>query len=203
MLSYPYINELFTNILTADSLIKGRFHMAPNGPNDLNDIDLNDILARAAIPSIKLPLCLMPPAVCAPSYKSGGRQRDAYNVFLLFLTGTYMASGGNVKKPAGDGRSTHTIPQDWHDMKRCADEFMLVLLRLIEETALGQYFSIVDDGNQLITPVSQAGNDGLSGVCLQFRCAINSAACELEQYTDEGIAGISIPTTDSHPSHLQ
>lgn len=201
MLSYLYVEQLFRNILTHSTVMQGRFYLCPHYGSEMNEINVGDILARTGLDKKeKYPLCIMLPPVSRPLY--GRAQKDYYRADLLFLTKTYAASNGMVKQPAGDGKSSHTIPMDWHDMKRCADDFTKVLIELVQNTNLRQFFFLNEKENPITEPVSTIGDDRVSGVVHSISFAITAAACAIEDYPVDFLTHITIPTTDIHPTHL-
>lgn len=204
MLSYPFLEETFTAILKESKVIQGRMVISPYFSYDLNSAVTSDMIdSLDPERKAKFPLCIMMPPKSSGNYDSDIDFKDRYNIGLLFLTGTYNTGNGDVKvpNPQVPTKSSHTIVQDWHDMKRCAKSFMQVLRRLIIDKGLNSKFSICSTPVPVIVPVTTVGNDKLSGVYLTFDATIWSG-CEMEDYEAGFLDRIVLPTTDSHPEHL-
>src|SRR5262245_12229009 len=76
----------------------------------------------------KVPLCLLLPPVCIGNYTSTTPSWDYYRLRSAWLNTTHYSGTNQVMNPNPSTRtSTHTILQDWHDMKRCAVDFVKVL----------------------------------------------------------------------------
>lgn len=205
MLGYPFINELFKAILTQSKQIQGRFYICPHWGAELNGQNLDQIVDKSVPTDVKgkYPLCIMmPPRSSGDFTRADHIKKRQYDFQLLFLTTTYMNSDGTPKSPAPDGlSSTHTIFQDWHDMQRCAEDFITMIGTLIGDYGLGSSFILSQRKPQIMSTVTTIGNEGVSGVMLSFGAYI-FPGCEVEDYPAGAAATIDIPTTDSHPAHL-
>lgn len=205
MIGIPFINDLFTNILLKSNAIKGRFFICPKLGTEINSDELGQVIQDLVIPNPlekKYPITLMMPPVCYGSYtnRSGEWENWLFNFF--FLTSTYYSGTNQIMSPnISTGTSTHTIPQDWHDMKRCAVNFITSLDMVIRSNGLMKDKLRIDQSRQkIITHVSNIGTDRASGVRLQFGADVFNG-CVLEDYSEGDISSITIPEDDSHPEH--
>jgi len=206
MISYPFIEALFRNVLEKSKGIEGRFHTCPKMGIEINTDQLREVLDDTVkpIPGKKYPLVLMMPPRSQGKYTEKGGEWEKYQITLFFLTTTYYNGNNQVKNPnAGTGTSTHTIPQDWHDMKRCAMNFIRVLNTVQKTKGLvSNMFRIGGDADQgrMIDPISLIGVDRASGVRLYFTCSLYNG-CDMEDYDESEINSITIPDADPHPEH--
>jgi hypothetical protein len=206
MISYPFIEALFRNVLEKSKGIQGRFHNCPKMGIEINADQLREVLEEMVRPITgkKYPLALMMPPRSQGKYTERGGEWEKYQITMFFLTTTYYDGNNQVKSPnKATGTSTHTIPQDWHDMKRCAMNFIRVLDRLQREKDLVKdRFRLGGDADQgrLIDPISMIGVDRTSGVRLYFTCSLYNG-CEMEDYDESAINSIIIPDADPHPEH--
>lgn len=205
MISYPYIQDLFTNILMKSRGIKGRFFLCPKMGTEINSDELMQVIHDLVIPARlekKYPLALMMPPQSFGKYTDTKGEWETYRIVMFFLTTTYYSGSNQTMNPNPSTKtSTHTIPQDWHDMKRCAVNFVNVLNRVIRSEGLfNTTIRLNQERDKMITPVSMVGVDRVSGVQLEFMASL-FIGCELEDYAEEDIASIEMPVLDSHPEH--
>jgi len=200
MLSYPYIESVFKSVLAQSFVMQGRFYSSPHFGSELNTSNLEQVLERAIgnYKSKEYPLCLMLPPRSMGDYTSD-HFKDEYQITLYFLTSTYRTTKNQIKVPNTDALvSQHPIVFDWHDMKRCAVNFIKVL----SELSIGQRFFIGNRQVAVIDPISTIGNDNVSGVMITFNLIINEL-CALEDYTEDYTSKIILPEpSDIHPEHL-
>lgn len=206
MFSYPYIEELFRNILKASSAMQGRFFICPRNGREINSDDLEQVIADLVIReriTKKYPLTLMAPPVSTGSYAGTNEDWDHYHLTLFFLTTSGYASTSQGMNLNPNTRTTqHTITQDWHDMKRCAVSFIKVLNNVQRKNNLvNTRFRLDQHRDKTITPISEVGVDRVSGVRLDFAADVFLACSTQEDYSVDGIASIIIPVSDSHPEH--
>jgi hypothetical protein len=205
MISYPFIESFFRTVLALSKGIQGRFHLCPKYGLEINSDQLNEVIEDVVKPATgkKYPLVLMMPPRSQSKFTEKGGEWEKYRAVLFFLTTTYY-NGSQIKNQnQATGTSMHTVPQDWHDMKRCAANFIKVVNRVQKEKELFQStFRLGGDNNQerMIDPVSFIGVDRASGVRLEFTFSLFSG-CELEDYNDSDISSIIIPAEDPHPEH--
>lgn len=201
MLSYPFINDLFKAVLAASAAIQGRFHICPKGGTEINSDELGeviqDLVQSRTEGAPRYPMALLMPPRATGSY-SRADGWDEYSITLFFLKQSYVNSENQTQDPnPNTGTSMHTVPQDWHDMKRCAVGFMRAL-DLLQRRNTGAWR--ITPRSRTTTPVTKVGIDGASGVRLDFYLQL-FIGCDLEDYTQEDLTGLILPTTDSHPQH--
>lgn len=205
MISYPFIEQLFKNILTASKGIEGRFVICPQMGVEINTDNFNQVIEAEYEQrkwERKYPVALMMPPSSAGSYTGRNGEWEEFQFIMFFLKTSYFSSTNQTVNPNPNTKtSRHTIPQDWTDMARCAKSFLNVLAS-IQKTAnlINTAFRLDHTGNRIIRPVSLVGADTLSGVRLDFRASLY-LDCINEDYEDEDISEIEIPDLDLHPVH--
>lgn len=205
MTSYPFIESFFRNVLSASNGIQGRFHMCPKYGVEINSDQLGEVLEDVVKShgNKKYPIAIMTPPRSQGRFTEG-QEWEKYRGVIFFLTTTYYDGNNQIKAPnKATGTSTHTITEDWHDMKRCAISFIRVLNRVQKEKDMVRnLFRLGSAGDQqcMIDPVSNIGIDRLSGVRLDFTFSLFTG-CEMEDYMEENINSITIPVADPHPEH--
>ncbi|MCZ2085370.1 MAG: hypothetical protein LC112_13970 [Flavobacteriales bacterium] len=200
---YDRDKGLFKEILKQSFVIEGRYHVSADGGMDLNTNNLNTLIAK--IPEQKYPLCVcMTPR--SQIIMQNGQQREEFYFNLLFLCQTYIASNG-VKRPDGSTRkSTHEVWYDWKDMKQCAQDFLLMLDKVIREKKIdgirpiGVEFN-VDISNVAVRRLSKYSEDRVSGVLVTFVGNMNGGQCEITDYPNEAFSNITVPDLVVHPQH--
>lgn len=205
MISYPYIQDLFTNVLTKSRAIKGRLFVCPKFGTEINSDELGQIIENLVIPerlTKKYPLALLMPPQSFGKYTDKGGEWEKYRIMMCFLTTTYYSGTNQTVNPNPNTKtSMHTVPQDWHDMKRCAINFITVLDKYSRRQGLiAKTFRLDQERDKIITPVSEIGADKCSGVRLEFMVSM-FIGCELEDYDEADILSIEEPMLDSHPEH--
>lgn len=206
MTSYPFIKSFFTNVLAKSKGIQGRFHLCPKYGVEIGSDQLDEVLKDEvrAVVGRKYPLALMVPPRSQGKFTDGGGEWEKYRAVMFFLNTTYYTGNNQVKAPnAATGTSTHTVPQDWHDMKRCAINFLKVLDQVQRQKGLIQSTFRLGGNNEqerMIDPVSFVGPDRASGIRLDFTFSLFTG-CDLEDYNPADITLIIIPPADEHPEH--
>lgn len=205
MIGYPFIEELFTNILQKSKAVEGRFFLCPNLGREMNSDEMGqviqDLFSAGPIPK-KYPLVLMMPPVINGSYAFNKGEWEDWRITLFFLNTTYYKGDNQPKNNNPNTKtSTHTIPQDWHDMKRAATDFIRVLdkVQRLQSLVSGKV-RLSQERAQQVEVKTQIGIDKASGVRLDFMISV-FIGCELEDYELDDIADIEIPVDDSHPAH--
>lgn len=206
MRSYPFIDELFRNVLTQSKAVRGRFFILPKSGRELNSDELNQVIKDLVRPDPiikKYPIAIMLPPVSQGFYFYNKEDWEHYRITMFFLTTSYVAGVNQVNvQNVNTGTSTHTILQDWHDMKRAAVGFLRVLDKTQRDLGLvNNKFRLDHHKERTITPVSEIGTDNLSGVRLDFLASIFIGCEDLEDYNPEEIGLITAPEDDSHPEH--
>jgi len=205
MRSYPFIEELFTNVLDKSQAIKGRFHICPKYGLEINSDQLGEVMQDLVKSSSKnkYPLALLMPPRSTGNYTGKNGEWENYRLVMFFLTTSFYNGANQVKFVNPNTQtSTHTIPEDWHDMKRCAVNFLKVLDQVQRQKSLiTDQFRLGQD-SKIFDPVSNIGADRASGVRLTFTASL-FLGCELEDYNEADISSITVPAADSHPEHNQ
>lgn len=203
MIGYQYIQDLFTVVLSKSKAVQGRFFVSSRNGSELDSDTLGsiieDVFARTSVK--KYPLTFMMPPRSVSDYMNQSMHWDNYRIVLFFLKGTFYNSINQVQNINPNTRtSMHTILQDWHDMKRCAFSFIRAL-DIVQQKQIGTMFPFrMDASDKTITPVSLIGKDQASGVRLDFNISLFTG-CQIEDYSDDDINSITVPTGDSHPEH--
>jgi len=209
MISYPFIQDLFTNVLSKSKAIKGRLFVCPKNGTEINSDELYALIEDLVVPNRlekKYPLALLMPPVSFGQYTTwptaGNGEWEKYRFMMCFLTTTYYSGTNQTMTPNPKTKtSLHTIPQDWHDMHRCAVNFIRVLNRFIKsEGLINTSFRLDQERDKVITPISEIGTNRVSGVRLEFNGSV-FIGCELEDYDAEEVCSIEVPAADSHPEH--
>jgi len=204
MISYPYIQELFTNVLSKSKAIGGRFFVSAKQGREINNDDLEQAITDefAGKTGAKYPLAFMMPPRSFGSFTDPAGEWERFQLILFFLKTTYVSGSGQTQSPNPATRtSTHTVVQDWHDMKRCAVNFVGVLNQLQRSRGtINTTFRLNQEYERTIQPVSFIGVDRLSGVRLDLVVNLFNG-CVLEDYTPQDITAITLPAGDSHPEH--
>lgn len=205
MRSYPFLQELFGSVLQKSKAIGGRFHVSTKGGLEINSDQLGEVLQDLVAPAVtqKYPLAIMMPPRAMSGYTDRKGEWERYRVTIFFFTGSYYNGANQIKSVNQNTQtSTHTILQDWHDMKRAAVDFLRVLSRVERDKGLVNSQFRLGQADKIIDPISTIGVDRVSGVRLDFSVSM-FLGCDLEDYLDGDIAGITIPEEDSHPAHNQ
>jgi hypothetical protein len=205
MISYPYIEDLFKNILAKSRGIKGRFFLCPKLGTEMNSDELGQVIQDLVVAKRlekKAPLSLMMPPKSFGNYIDIGGEWEENEFVIAFLTTTYYSGTNQTMNPNPNTKtSMHTIPQDWHDMKRCAVNFITVLDKVTRTNGLvNKTFRLNQQNKKMITPLSEIGAERMSGVLLRFYGSL-FIGCNLEDYDETDILSIELPELDSHPEH--
>ena len=211
MIGVPFIKDLFSAILAQSKVIDGRFYICPFWGAELNKGNIAEIVSYVQ-PYLnttqKYPAALLMPMkeVGNYQYQDDNSTQNAYSYFecnMVFVTNAYVTGQNQVSTPSvGTNQPTHTIPDTWHDMARCAKNFIEVLYNGIMAQGLQSTIFISEKHQQEILEVTDKSNDSVSGVLMRFYIAIASG-CTLEDYADNYLTAIQWPSAvDSHPLHL-
>lgn len=204
MTSYPFIKDLFTNVLQKSKAIEGRFFICPKSGNEINSDDLGQVLTDVTtqLTTKKYPLVLMMPPRSKGVIHYNQAEFKRYFISLFWLKTTYYDSNNQISNLNPNTQtSMHTVPQDWHDMERCAQSFLRVIDKLQRNGSNGLLNMFrLPVLEKIFAPVSLIGVDRASGVRSDFAVDLLSG-CELEDYLTEDISLIEIPDADSHPEH--
>lgn len=203
MIGYPFIEELFRQVLSKSNAIEGRFFFAPKYGHEINSDELGQVITEAIslVKNKKYPLALCIP----PAYTLDVGVEDPWklHVFrLFFLKTTFYKSDNTIANPNQyTGTSQHALMHDWHDMARCAENFIKALKRVQKRLSLqNTSFRLSNTRRAVISPVSFIGTDRVSGVRLDFEASIYTG-CDLEDYDPGDLDQVIIEVMDTHPEH--
>lgn len=213
MIGIPYIQSLFKAILDKSLVIQGRFYLCPKYASELNTANLDQLILGSLPSDIKYPLALMLPPIKSGNFQFHGADvagpqigYNTYRISMLFLRpATYTAYNQPSQPLPNTALPTHTIADTWHDMSRCAENFLQVLYSVLEKQRLNggpTAITIGEASPQSEQYVSDIGNDKVSGVLFQFPLLVNGG-CDIEDYPDDFVETIVIPELiDTHPTHI-
>jgi hypothetical protein len=205
---YDQENGLFKQILAKSLVIEGRFHVSPNGGNDLNTADLESFLTTLNQPKYPAAILLTPYSriVKMPS----GSKMEEFTFQLYFLT-TSGYTGDNQIKDLDPSRNTskHPVWYDWKDMKQCAAEFMETLIKVIKSGVSGtgptsvplKTVIHIEESNAIYRRFTKMQTTGLSGASVTFIVHLDASICSSKDYQNIDIADITIPAIEIHPIH--
>ena len=206
MIGIPYINSLFSAILDVSLVMGGRFYICPKQGSEMNNANIAELVMNAPPNGIKWPAALM-----MPPKKSGNFQFsllevtdfDLYTIQMMFLRPASYTAYNQPSQPLPNTPiSTHTVVDTWHDMSRCAEDFMKALRGIIDSGSLQGTLTISERLTPVIQYITEIGNDKLSGALLTFNLLMNGG-CELEDYPSDYLTRIELPAlTDIHPTHV-
>lgn len=205
MIGYPFIEALFKNILVHSAGIAGRVLLCPKMGREINADDLYQAIQdgyATGSPKKKYPIALIMPPVGFGDVAEVKQGWERTQIILFFLKQQYQEGVGQMAQPNPNTRtSTHTIVMDWHDMKRCALDFLATLQKLIKHHVLqANKIRLNHSYDYKVTPVSDIGADRLAGVRLEFFIDIN-VGCPLEDYDATDYKDVTLPADDPHPIH--
>ena len=211
MIGIPYLESLFQNILDNSKVINGRFFICPFAGQELNKGNIAEIIEYAE-PKLngtqKYPVAILLPFKSIGNFQYSGLDNignigwETQELNILFVCNSQV-SGQNypTQSNPATGKSTHTIPQTWHDMKRCATDFLQVLHNIISNPAnqalLGTVY-ISESQNQEILQVTNKANDAVTGVLMKVAIKWNSG-CDIEDYNPDCVNGSGSPDLNIFP----
>lgn len=180
---------LFHNIVKKSTVMAGRYHVLPNGTNDLNSSNITGI----ELPKEKYPLvaCLAPASYVSPTASTA--QWEHFNFRVLFLT-TAEKTGDNQFK--GRDPLTNTsqarTPADWLQMKTVAFAFMNAVEKL--QPKAKAWFQLDQRNPWQVRRITRSDTDQLNGVMLSFGAMV-ATSCNYSDVSDETIKTIVVPGT--------
>lgn len=188
-------NGLFHNVVKKSIIMAGRYAILSTGSGELNR---SNLLSGIELPTEKYPLvaCLPPISNLKPSLQEG--QWERMNFRLLFLCRSHTTGDNEIKsRDHNTNTSQHTISRDWNDMKKVALSFMNALERTCKR--MRDKFRLSDSSDWNINRITEAQNDKVNGVLVQFSGSIFTG-CTFEDITDVNIALIDLPA-EVHTAH--
>lgn len=207
MIGYPYIESLFKAILSKSKVTKGNFYLCPKWGSELNNPNIDEQIPIGAAATQKYPAVLLMPPPITGNFEysgdpdnSGNSLYDIYEIRLLFVTPAQVTGKNQVTTPNGVNLSAHTIMETWHDMSRIAHNFCAVLKSKVLSSSGGNAL-FWDGTTPRMLPVTNLGNDQVSGVMVMFKFGLFSG-CAIEDYPNDWQTSIVLPNmTDTHPIH--
>lgn len=212
MIGTPYLIDLFKSILTKSKVINGRFYCCPFWGQELNKGNIEEIIQYVETKQPKdqkYPAALLMPFRTVGNFQYSGLNNIGQagwshkEITMVFVCNSQTTGQNQTTTPAvGTGKSTHTTQQTWHDMERCAVDFMAVLYNVIFQNNLQGTVNISESYRQEILQVTNKANDQVTGVLLRFQLDWASG-CDIEDYPDNYLSLIvpPDPTIDVHPLH--
>lgn len=212
MIGVPFIKDLYAAILAKSKVINGRFYICPFWGQELNKGNIAEVVSWVEpylAATQKYPAALLMPMkeVGNFQYQDDNSVQNAYSYLectMVFITNAYVTGQNQPSSPAvGTNMPTHTIPDTWHDMARCAKDFIIVLYNGILAKGLQNTIFISENHKQEILEVTNKANDSVTGVLFRFYIQVASG-CEIEDYNSDYLETIDWPdpTIDVHPLHL-
>jgi hypothetical protein len=212
MIGLPWLQSLFAAILQESSVIDGRFYTCPFFGAELNK-GLIDEIVEFAVPKQgtdqKYPCAILLPFRSTGYFQysgldaSGIAAAEKWDLSMVFCGNAYTTGQGQVSSPNPvTGKTTHTIPDMWHDMARVAKNFEQVLYEVIQNTPelIGQVW-IGEGERQERLQVTCKGNDAVTGVYVRIPIYFYPG-CGIEDYPSDYLQRIQIPPiVDTHPLH--
>lgn len=208
MIGIPYIQSLFQAILSQSLVMQGRFFLCPKQAAELNSANISEIVT--GIPSdTKYPVALLMPPRKIGNFQFSGEEvagtQIGYNTYLmqmLFLRPAQYTTYNQPGTPLPNTPiPTHTVPETWHDMTRCAEDFLQVLRQVLRSHRI-MALQISENATQTIVPVTEIGNDKVTGVLLNFNILVNGG-CDIEDYPSDYLQLIEVPElVDTHQTHV-
>ena len=195
-----FIYNLFRNILKASIVMEGRFHVLKGNGIDANSSNFGEIV-KDELDGLKLakkyPVVILQPPTEFQTIDDKGW--SSYRLHMYFLTLDKRTGDGDIKGvDVITNTSTHTMEQDWKDMREVAGSFRKQLRTILRDCpVLKETGKVVDTYSR----VSYKGNARLNGVYLTFELRLwDGLSCnELDDY-QLGIE-IEIPEYNTHPLH--
>ena len=205
MIGYPFIEALFKNIMSHSAGISGRMILCPKMGREINADDMYQVIQDSFAGNNvgkKYPIALLMPPV---SFGNVGEVKQGWErtqFIMFFLKQEFMEGVGQTANINPSTRtSRHTIVHDWHDMKRCALDFLAMLQKVIKYHVLqANKIRLNHDYEYKVTPVSDIGADRIAGVRLDFFVDIN-VGCPVEDYDAFDFREVELPEDDPHPIH--
>ena len=186
MTDYQYIKDLFQAVLSKSKAIEGRFHVSHRyGAQEINSDNLGELISEVTNTK-KYPLAML-----IPPHSRSIDDWERYRIIIFFAKTSYYGQLDRAKI------STHSILEDWHDMKRVSINFAIQLNHLFR-VSQGKVFRIPKN-QSLTVPFSTIGADRISGIRYDFDLDLFNG-CQLEDYTELMTYPENL-INDSHAEH--
>jgi hypothetical protein len=172
--NYAYIDNLFRGILANSKAIEGRFHIAHRyGLQELNYDQLGEVIGKITSTK-KWPLAILAPPHSNIEFSRKDENWEEFRIIMFFMNKSLYDQIRSSSQT-----SQHQIFEDWHDMKRCAVNFIRALLS-VQYNTKPTYF-VVPANKILFIPLSEIGADRASGVRVDFNFRL-FIGCNIEDY---------------------
>lgn len=197
MTGLPYILDLFQGILDTSKAIEGRFHVAYRyGGQEINSDQMGEVLKDIQLPDKKYPLAALIPPNSTGYINEKESSWLRYRIILCFMKTTFYDGNNEISLPNPKTKtSMHTVPDDLHDMMRCAVNF-IKRLDLIQRKS--KVLFRFPKNLVLFTPMSTIGVDRATGIKAHFDLDV-FLSCNTEDYDEYDTDLVISP--DSHPEH--
>lgn len=204
MTSYPFIKDLYTNILMQSRNIEGRFHIFSSlSGSEINQDNFNELLKDLVVPKDgkKYPGSFLMAPRSVGKYNAVQDEWEKYFMTQFFLTTTNYSSNNQPQSVNRNTQtSTHTVEQTWHDMRRCAIDFIRTGKQFVAKNMLQSSLFRFTNDDVVIAPVTIVGADRLSGVRMDYKIEMFTG-CAIDDYADGAVNDIPVPAADSHAWH--
>lgn len=197
---------IFKSILNKSKTIQGNYHVAPDYGHEINTANLNaymnDEKYGASLQQYKkYPMCVcIIPRIVQKQESLGDPMIDYNHYHLAFLTQTNQDSNNNIKMRDRTGRSAHHIWFDWSDMKKCAEDFLYHLNKVLRKPEIASLLMARLDKVRVFKEVHNVGNDLVSGYIVSFTIERNINACT-GNVDYENDVEFEIPDYTNNPIH--
>lgn len=213
---YDRDKGLFKEILKQSTVMEGRYHVSPNGGNDLNTSNLesyiNDPASGLSTAKQKYPLCVcMTPK--SRFVALNGHRWEEFTFQLFFITMTYTNADNSIKDMnVSTKTSKHHVWYDWKDMKEVAANFIEALAKVISMRTITinsvpvplKMLVNIDKDNAVFHRHSKFNVDKISGASVSFMMYMDASMCSLNDYSEVNLnTDVTIPPADIHVLHKQ
>lgn len=193
-----YICNLFKGVLQCSKSVEGRFFVSTYDGWEINTDQLGELVEQYK--EKKYPLAIMLP----PFFRGDDVRKATWTkatIRILFLKRTHNNGDGTTQNwNLNTNTSKHTVQEDWHDMHRAALGFLKALHSVIKREMTTAGVFRLSTETYTVRPISNAGNDKVSGVRLEFNIEL-SPVCNLEDYNTTLLNELALPALDGHPEH--
>ncbi len=195
------VYQLFKNILSASTVIEGRFVILNRIAADMNSSNFGeDVLDALGGLTVKKKY---PAVVMMAPYETSlndGKRTSSMKFEMYFLTKDGVTGDGNVKnRDVETNRTTHTKEEDWKDMREVAGNFRIKLREIVGKPPVCNQVREVKDSRDEYSRITYKMNDNVNGVKLCFELQLVDDCTPLADYDED--AEIVVPDLSPHPLH--
>lgn len=199
---YDRDKGLFKEILKQSSVIKGSYHVSPNGGADLNANNLETYVKdpkNGLVDDKHYPMCIcLTPSSSLVNINDTKWENFNFSLFFLTTNGTLNNQLKSLDKDTNTS-SSHSW-YDWSDMKQCAIDFLDMLMKVIQTKSSGDQrlggLINVDFNRSVIRRMTGFSNDSLNGVSLSFQALMYTDSCVVRDYPSGALNNIVIPNLE-------